>query len=44
MKTTAYKIFACKTDGDAGGMSREEMLFHVVTHGGYHRAARRKVA
>jgi len=25
------------TDGDAGRMTREEMLFHVLTHGGYHR-------
>jgi uncharacterized damage-inducible protein DinB len=25
------------TDGDAGHMSREEMLMHVITHGGYHR-------
>lgn len=25
------------TDGDAGRMSREEMLLHVATHGGYHR-------
>jgi uncharacterized damage-inducible protein DinB len=25
------------TDGDKGCMSREEMLAHVVTHGGYHR-------
>lgn len=25
------------TDGDEGCMSREEMLAHVVTHGGYHR-------
>lgn len=25
------------TDGDRGRMSREEMLLHVVTHGGYHR-------
>lgn len=25
------------TDGDKGLMSREEMLTHVVTHGGYHR-------
>ena len=25
------------TDGDAGRMSREEMLLHVVTHGAYHR-------
>ena len=25
------------TDGDAGRMSRAEMLLHVITHGGYHR-------
>ena len=25
------------TDGDRGRMSREEMLLHVITHGGYHR-------
>lgn len=25
------------TDGDAGLMSREEMLAHVITHGAYHR-------
>ena len=25
------------TDGDAGHMTREEMLFHVITHGAYHR-------
>lgn len=25
------------TDGDRGYMTREEMLSHVVTHGGYHR-------
>lgn len=25
------------TDGDQGCMSREEMLTHVITHGGYHR-------
>jgi uncharacterized damage-inducible protein DinB len=25
------------TDGDTGRMSREEILLHVVTHGGYHR-------
>jgi uncharacterized damage-inducible protein DinB len=24
-------------DGDAGRMSREEMLLHVITHGAYHR-------
>jgi len=27
------------TDGAKGRMSREEMLAHVVTHGGYHRGA-----
>ncbi|WP_017908807.1 DinB family protein [Xanthomonas sp. SHU 199] len=25
------------TDGDAGRMSREEMLFHVLAHGAFHR-------
>ncbi|CAM8648821.1 DNA damage-inducible protein DinB [Comamonadaceae bacterium] len=25
------------TDGDAGRMTREEMLFHVLAHGSYHR-------
>ena len=25
------------TDGDFGAMTREEMLFHVLTHGAYHR-------
>jgi uncharacterized damage-inducible protein DinB len=25
------------TDGDTGSMTREEMLFHVLTHGAYHR-------
>lgn len=25
------------TDGDMGTMSREEILMHVITHGGYHR-------
>lgn len=27
------------TDGGQGRMSREEMLAHVITHGGYHRGA-----
>lgn len=27
------------TDGAKGFMSREEMLAHIVTHGGYHRGA-----
>ncbi|MCG4452465.1 DinB family protein [Pseudomonas sp. MMS21-TM103] len=26
-------------DGDAGCMSREEMLAHIISHGGYHRGA-----
>ncbi len=25
------------TDGDSGTMTREEMLFHVLSHGAYHR-------
>lgn len=27
------------TDGDTGLMTREEILLHVITHGGYHRGA-----
>ncbi len=27
------------TDGDSGRMTREEMLFHVLTHGAYHRGS-----
>ena len=27
------------TDGDVGLMTREEILLHVITHGGYHRGA-----
>ncbi len=27
------------TDGDQGAMSCEEMLLHVITHGGYHRGS-----
>lgn len=27
------------TDADSGLMSREEILLHVITHGGYHRGA-----
>ncbi len=26
-------------DGDAGSMSRAEILAHIITHGGYHRGA-----
>lgn len=33
----AEKISFRFTDGDAGTMTREEMLFHVITHGAYHR-------
>lgn len=25
------------TDGEKGRMTREEILFHIITHGGYHR-------
>lgn len=32
-KTIAFRF----TDGDKGAMSRQEMLLHVATHGGYHR-------
>lgn len=31
------KVAFSFTDGDKGYMSREEMLSHVVLHGGYHR-------
>ena len=27
------------TDGDSGLMQREEILLHIITHGGYHRGA-----
>ena len=33
----AERLFFQFTDGDFGSMSREEMLFHVLTHGAYHR-------
>lgn len=33
----AAKLDFSFTDGDSGRMSREEMLMHVITHGGYHR-------
>ena len=33
----SYVVDFAFTDGDRGRMSREEMLLHVVTHGGYHR-------
>jgi Uncharacterized protein conserved in bacteria len=35
----AEKIAFSFTDGDKGRMTREEMLMHVTTHGGYHRGA-----
>jgi len=33
----AERVAFTFTDGDRGAMTREEMLFHVVTHDGYHR-------
>jgi uncharacterized damage-inducible protein DinB len=35
--TLAEKISFQFTDGDSGTMTREEMLFHVLSHGSYHR-------
>ena len=35
----AERLHFTFVDGDAGCMSREEMLAHIVTHGGYHRGA-----
>lgn len=35
----AQRIRFAFTDGDAGLMTREEMLLHVITHGTYHRGA-----
>lgn len=36
-RETAEIVDFTFTDGDAGRMSREEILLHVLTHGGYHR-------
>lgn len=36
-QTLGEKLVFQFTDGDAGTMTREEMLFHVLTHGSYHR-------
>lgn len=33
----AEKVSFRFTDGDSGTMTREEMLFHVLSHGSYHR-------
>lgn len=33
----AERISFTFTDGDGGSMTREEMLFHVLVHGAYHR-------
>jgi uncharacterized damage-inducible protein DinB len=33
----AEKVSFQFTDGDSGSMTREEMLFHVLSHGSYHR-------
>ncbi|WP_339525506.1 DinB family protein [Pseudomonas sp. EA_35y_Pfl2_R111] len=35
----AERLHFTFVDGDTGCMSREEMLAHIVTHGGYHRGA-----
>jgi uncharacterized damage-inducible protein DinB len=35
----AERLHFSFVDGDHGSMSREEMLAHIVTHGGYHRGA-----
>ena len=36
-QTLAQSLSFQFTDGDPGRMTREEMLFHVLTHGAYHR-------
>ncbi len=36
-ESLAEKISFQFTDGDAGTMTQEEMLVHVITHGTYHR-------
>ena len=36
-KALAERLSFQFTDGDSGCMTREEMLFHVLTHGAYHR-------
>jgi uncharacterized damage-inducible protein DinB len=38
-ETLTESIDFAFTDGALGRMSREEMLSHVVLHGGYHRGA-----
>ena len=37
VEALAERISFQFTDGDAGRMTREEMLHHVITHGAYHR-------
>ncbi|MNE58580.1 DinB family protein [compost metagenome] len=39
LRSPTYEISFNFVDGDKGQMSREEMLLHLVTHGGYHRGA-----
>jgi uncharacterized damage-inducible protein DinB len=34
-ETITFKLI----NGDAGQMTREEMLVHIIMHGGYHRGA-----
>lgn len=38
-ESLAEKLSFAFTDGQNGAMSREEILAHVITHGGYHRGA-----
>ncbi len=33
------RVYFTFVDGDRGAMSCEEMLLHVITHGGYHRGS-----
>jgi uncharacterized damage-inducible protein DinB len=35
----AEEVFFTFTDGDAGRMTRDEILLHVITHGSYHRGS-----
>jgi uncharacterized damage-inducible protein DinB len=36
-KALSESIEFAFTDGDRGKMTRQEILLHVITHGGYHR-------
>lgn len=37
INTLQQEVSFVFTDGDIGRMTREEMLMHIITHGGYHR-------